>query len=143
MSRKQTVLFVTLFSLACLAIGVIWTVRVAPPSLHPWWGGKDARVRVEVWEPGKDLATLGMTFKKQTLDAMIAFGMSPTVDVEDGKRFRLKKVWRELQTLPPQQRLVRHENGATMYLWIETDDIKPPPLTPELVAADSGTGGTF
>ena len=143
MSRKQTILLVSLFSLSCLAIGVIWTLRVAPPSLHPWWGGKNARVRAEVWEQGKDMATVGMTFKKQTLDTMIAFGMSPTVDVEDGKKFRFKAIWKELQALPPRQRLVRHENGATLYMWIETDDIKPPPLTQESVAADSETGSTF
>ncbi len=62
MSRKQTVLLVSLFAFACLAIGVIWTVRTAPPSLHPWWGGKNATVRVEVWEDGKDMATVGMTW---------------------------------------------------------------------------------
>ncbi len=134
MSRKQTVLFVSLFALACLAVGVIWTVRTAPPSLNPWWGGKNATVRVEVWEDGKDMATVGMTFKKKTLDAMIAFGMSPTVDVDHGKQFHFKRVWRDLQALPPRQRLTMRENGATLYMWIETDDVKPPPLTPPSAA---------
>lgn len=137
MSRKQTVLLVSLFAFACLAIGVIWTVRTAPPSLHPWWGGKNATVRVEVWEDGKDMATVGMTFKKKTLDAMIAFGMSPTVDVDHGRQFHFKKVWRDLQALPPGQRLTMRQDGATVYMWIETSDVKPPPLTPPAATGDS------
>ena len=143
MSRKQTVLLVSLFALTCLAIGVVWTLRVAPPSLNPWWAGKNTRVRVEVWERGKDLATLGMTFKKKTLDAMIAFGMSPTVRIDDAdhaEKFHFKRVWKELQALPPRQRLVMREDDATVYMWIETDDIKPPPLTAEFVATDSSAG---
>lgn len=137
MSRKQTIVLVSLFTLACLAVGVIWTIRVAPPSGHPWWAGKDARVRVEVWEPGKDLATVGMTFKKRTLDTMIAFGMSPTVDVENVEKFHFKQAWKELQALPPGERLVMHEREATIYMWIETDDVKPPPLKPVAAAGDS------
>lgn len=137
MSRKQTVLLVSLFALTCLAIGVVWTLRVDPPSLNPWWAGKNTRVRVEVWERGKDLATVGMTFKKKTLDAMIAFGMSPTIDVDDDEKFHFKRVWKELQALPPRQRLVMRENDATVYMWIETDDVKPPPLTAQFVASDS------
>jgi len=137
MSRKQTVLFVSIFALACLAIGVVWTLRVSPPSLNPWWAGKNTRVRVEVWEPGKDLATVGMTFKKKTLDTMIALGMSPTVDVDSAEKFHFKRVWKELQALPPRQRLVMHEHDATIYMWIETDEVKPPPLTAEFVASDS------
>jgi len=143
MSRKQTILLVSIFALACLAIGVIWTVRVAPPAGRPWWAGKDARVRVEVWEPGKDLATVGMTFKKKTLDTMIAFGVSPTVDVEKVEKFQFKRVWKELQALPPRERLVMHENEATIYMWIETDDVKPPPLKPGSVSGDSSAGATF
>jgi len=140
MSRKQTALLVSLFALTCLAIGVVWTLRTSPPSLNPWWAGKNTRVRVEVWEPGKDLATVGMTFKKKTLDTMIAFGMSPTVDVGDADKFHFKQVWKKLQALPPRQRLVMREDDATVYMWIETDDSKPAPLTAESVASDSSIG---
>ena len=143
MSRKQTILLVSIFALACLAIGVIWTVRVGPPPGHAWWAGKNARVRVEVWERGNDLATVGMTFKKKTLDAMIAFGMSPTVDVDRAEKFHFKRAWKGLQALPPGERLVMHEREATIYMWIETDDVKPPPLNPATAAGDSSAGASF
>ena len=140
MTRKQTVLLVGLLAFVCLAIGIVWTLRTSPPTHKTWWAGKDPRVRAEVWEPGKDMATVGMTFKKKTLDTMIGFGISPTVDVDHGKKFHFKRLWKELQALPPRERLVMRENDATLYLWIETDEIKPQPLTAELVAADSARG---
>jgi hypothetical protein len=78
-----------------------------------------------------------MTFKKKTLDAMIAFGMSPTVDVDSAEKFHFKRAWKELQALPAGERLVMHERDATIYMWIETDDVKPPPLKPMAAAGDS------
>lgn len=140
MSRKQTILLVSLFALGCLAIGVIWTLRTSPPEHRAWWAGKSPRVRAEVWEPGKDMATVGMTFRKSTLDGMIGLGISPTVDVDHGKQFKFKRLWKELQALPPRKRLMMRENDATLYLWIETDDVKLPPLTAEAVASDSAAG---
>lgn len=141
MTRKQTIILVSLLAFVSLAIGVIWTLRTDPPSHRTWWAGKNPNVRVEVWEPGKEMATVGMTFKKKALDAMIGFGMSPTFDVDHhGKKFRFKHVWKELQALPPRERIVMREDEGTIYLWMETDDIKPPPLTAEAVAADSTPG---
>jgi hypothetical protein len=130
LSRKKTILVVSLFALSCLAIGTIWTLRTEPPSLNPWWAGKDAKVRIEVWEEGKDMATVAMTLNKRTLDAMVAFGMSPTFEIDDGDKFQLKRVWKQVQSLPPGKRLQLREDEATIYIWIEAKGIKPPAIAP-------------
>ena len=50
MTRKQTIILVSLLAFVSLAIGVIWTLRTDPPSHRTWWAGKNPYVRVEVWE---------------------------------------------------------------------------------------------
>lgn len=129
MTRRQTILGVTVFFLACLAIGVIWTLRTEPPSANPWWAGKDAKVRIEVWEPGRDMATVGMTFPKKNVDAMVALGVKAKIEV-GRHHLDIRDHWRQVQSLPPGERLVLHEDDATIYVWIETPDMKPPPLGP-------------
>lgn len=136
MTRRQTILGVTLFFLACLGIGIIWTLRTEPPSGTPWWAGKDAKVRIEVWEPGKDMATVGMTFPKKSVDAMVALGMKARIEVGDYD-LDIRRHWKQVQALPPGERLTLRENDATIYVWIETADVKPPPIAPPTVAAES------
>jgi hypothetical protein len=142
-TRNQTILGVTLLFLACLGLGVIWTLRTEPPSAHPWWAGKDAKVRVEAWEPGKDMATFAMTMPKKTIDTMMALGMKAKMQV-GSYDLNLRDYWRQIQALPPGQRLTLHDQGATIYVWIETPDVKPPPVVPavaESTAAASETTG--
>src|SRR3989442_957133 len=64
MSRR-TVIWLGALVVVSLAIGVFWTIRLAPPSPSPWWWGKDPEFHVEVWEPGKELATVAMTVPKK------------------------------------------------------------------------------
>jgi hypothetical protein len=129
-TRRQTILAISIFSLACLAIGVVWTLRTQPPSANPWWAGKEAKVRVEVWEPGKEMATVGMTLPKRTVDTMVALGMKANIRVGDYS-LDLRHHWKQVQALPPGEKLTLNQEGATIYLWIETPDVKPPPVVPD------------
>ena len=123
MTRKQTLLGVGILAAVCLAIGIVWTLRTAPPSANPWWAGKDAKVRVEVWEPGKDMATVGMTLPKKTVDTMVAFGMKATISAGDHK-LDLRDHWKQVQALPKGEKLVIHDREGTLYVWIETPDMR-------------------
>ncbi|HLQ65936.1 MAG TPA: hypothetical protein VK123_01745 [Candidatus Limnocylindrales bacterium] len=136
MTRRQTILGVSVFALACLAIGVVWTVRTQPPSAHPWWAGKDPKLRAEVWEPGKDMATVAMTMNKKTIDTMVALGVRAQVKVGEYS-VDLRHYWRQIQALPPGQRLTLDQDGAKIYVWIETSDVKLPPIVPTAAAAES------
>ncbi|HYJ34169.1 MAG TPA: hypothetical protein VE326_13240 [Candidatus Binatia bacterium] len=137
MTRKQTILGVSLLFLACLGIGVIWTLRTEPPSAHPWWAGKDAKVRMEVWEPGKDMATFGMTLPKKTVDGMVALGLKSVVQVGHTD-VDFRRYWRQIQALPPGEKLrIAGDEGATTYVWIETPDVNAPPVRPPAAAAES------
>ena len=137
MTRRQTIVGITIFSVVCLAIGVIWTLRTQPPSGSPWWAGKDPKVRFEVWEPGKDMATVGMTLPKKSVDTMVALGMKAKIQVGDYS-LDIQQHWKRIQALPPGQRLALQDDGATLYAWIETSDVKPAPVTPyDSTAADS------
>lgn len=132
MTRKQTIIGVAAFSLICLGIGIIWTLRTEPPPGNPWWAGKPAKVRVEVWEPGRTMATVGMTLPKKSVDTMMALGVRSTIEVGH-RELDFRKHWREVQSLPPGERMKLRDGDATIYVWIETDDVKPPPITPEAV----------
>lgn len=136
MSRKQTILGLAVLFLACLAIGVIWTLRTEPPSQNPWWAGKEAKVRMEVWEPGKDMATFGMTLPKKTVDGMVALGLKAVVQVGHYD-VDFRKHWRAVQALPPGEKYKLSENDADIYIWIETPDVKPAPVVPGAAAAES------
>jgi hypothetical protein len=103
----------------CLAVGIIWTIRLDVPSPTPWWYGKKAVVRVEVWEPGRDMATFAMTMPKGPLDAFYALGLKGTIDLDNGREVELNRVWKRLQRLPRGERLTFEEDDATISLWIE------------------------
>jgi hypothetical protein len=129
MTRKQTILGIAILSAACLAIGIIWTIRTEPPSGHPWWAGKDAKVRMEVWEPGKDMATVAMTLPKKTVDTMVALGMKAKMQVGEHE-LDIRRYWKRIQALPPGEKLRLEDEDGTLYVWIETPDVKAPPVTP-------------
>lgn len=143
MARKFW-LGVGLLLLICLAIGIYWTNRLDIPNPRPWWYGKDAVVRMQVWEPGKDMATFGMTMPKKTLDAMYAMGVKSKIEV-DGRDIQLRSIWKDLQRLPKGEKLRVADEEAVMVIWIEERGVPEPPETPdhhdEPVPADTaGTG---
>ena len=105
--------------LVCLGIGFYWTARLDIPSPRPWWYGKDAVVRVEVWEPGKDMATFAMTMPKKTLDTMHALGLKSTIGLDSGHTLKIQDLWGRIQRLPRGQRLHISEHDADLYIWIE------------------------
>ena len=117
MARKFW-LGVGLLLLIGLVIGIYWTNRLDIPNPKPWWYGKDAVVRMEVWEPGKDMATFGMTMPKKTLDAMYALGVKSTIEVE-GRDIHLRTIWKDLQRLPKGEKLRVADEEAVMVIWIE------------------------
>jgi len=123
--RHKFLLAVALGAVVCLAIGIIWTIRLDVPSPAPWWYGKKAVVRVEVWEPGKDMATLGMTMPKGPLDAMYALGLKGTIALDRNRHVELNRVWKRLQRLPEGEKLKIEEEGATVTIWIEVPDRRP------------------
>lgn len=118
-------LAIVLGALLCLTIGIIWTVRLDVPSPQPWWYGKKTVVRLEVWEPGKEMATFAMTMPKGTLDAMYALGLKGSIDLDHGRDLQLKGVWKRLQRLPRGEKLTLEENGATLTMWIEEKEGAP------------------
>ena len=140
MARKFW-LGVGLLLLICLAIGIYWTNRLDIPNPKPWWYGKDVVVRMEVWEPGRDMATFGMTMPKKTLDAMYAMGVKSTIDV-DGRDIHLRTIWKDLQRLPKGEKLRVTEEDAVMVIWIEERGAGIPSAPPDSPAeADTlGTG---
>lgn len=140
MTRKQTFLGLGLLLLVCLAIGVAWTLRTEPPTANPWWAGKDAKVRIEVWEPGKEMATFAATFPKGTVDAMVALGMKAKIEVGHYD-VDMREHWRKVQSLPPGEKLTIPDDEATIYIWIETPDMKAPPVRPG-AAESTATFGT-
>ena len=117
MTRKFW-LGVGLLLLISLVIGLYWTARLDIPNPKPWWYGKDTVVRVEVWEPGKDMATFAMTMPKKTLDAMYGLGMKSSIDV-DGQDIDLRSIWKDLQRLPKGEKLRFAEEGNVVVMWIE------------------------
>ncbi len=125
--RRKYLLAIVLGALACLAIGIIWTVRLDVPSPEPWWYGKKAVVHLEVWEPGKDMATFAMTMPKGPLDVMYALGLKGRIDINHGRDVELKGIWKRLQRLPRGEKLTIEENGATATMWIEAPDGEPAP----------------
>lgn len=120
MSRKHTVLAVSLFGAACLALGTLWTLWVDEPLRIVAKTPSDARLRVEVWEDGHDMATVSMSVPKRPLDAMFAFGFDPKVHVAcHGETMDLRELVRAAQLLPPGKRLTYRDREGTMYVWIE------------------------
>jgi hypothetical protein len=115
-------LVVILGALACLAAGVIWTARLDVPSPQPWWYGKHPVVRIEVWEPGHTMATVGMTLPKDPLDTMYALGLKADISIHDDCGLDLRNVWHDLQRLPQGKKLELREDGTTTFVWIDVKD---------------------
>src|SRR5262245_53917994 len=103
-SRTATVVLLTIAAIS-LAVGIFWTVRTAPPSPRPWWVGRNPVIRVEYWEPGKDMATVAMRMPKTVFDTMIALGLPAHISVEHAQRIDVRDIWDELQRLPRGQKL--------------------------------------
>ncbi|HET9940817.1 MAG TPA: hypothetical protein VFR25_06925 [Candidatus Eisenbacteria bacterium] len=119
--------------LVCLGIGYAWTARLDIPNPKPWWYGRDTVVRVEVWEPGKDLATVAVTVPKKALDYMHAFNLKSEIGLAHDYRINIDELWSKIQRLPKGQRLHMDEEEADVYIWIEergtpVDSTWRPPL---------------
>jgi len=120
MSRTSKTL-IGLLIFFCLAVGIFWTLRLNPPSPMPWWWRKDAQIHVEVWEPGKDMATVAMTMPKKTFDTMFALGM-PAMISAHGHKIYLNELRSRLDRLPRGQKLKVEDGDATVYVWIDVKE---------------------
>ena len=118
MSRRAAIWLGALVVVS-LAIGVFWTIRLAPPSgPSPWWWGKNPDFHVEVWEPGKELATVAVTVPKKTVDTMFAFGLKSSVSAGKHKVY-LGEIRSQVERLPRGQKLKIEQEGATIYVWLD------------------------
>jgi|GEM_PF-2509381 len=124
MPRKAG-LWILALVVVSLAMGVLWTIRTAPPSPKPWWWGKNVNFHVEVWEAGKEDATVAMTVPKKTVDTMFAFGLKSSVSAGNHKVY-LGEVRDQLERLPRGQWVTLHDGDATIYVWL---DVKGEPGT--------------
>jgi hypothetical protein len=118
MSKTARYIILGAFVLAAL-IAVVVSKRLDYPKERPWWAGRDPVVRVQVWEKGKETATVSMTLPKRTLDQMVAFGFPPTISIDNGHEVKFANVWHDLQRLPRGQKLRFEEDEGTVLLWIE------------------------
>jgi hypothetical protein len=118
MARRATYLWIGALVVISLAIGVFWTIRTAPPSPMPWWWGKNPEFHVEVWEPGKEMATVAMTMPKKTVDTMFAFGLKSSVSAGKHKVY-LDEVRDQVERLPRGEKLKITQDGATIYVWLD------------------------
>jgi hypothetical protein len=119
-ARGKTVLTVAIFALFCLALAYWWSIRIGLPlgGQKPWWYGKNAFVRMQVVEPGHDIATVSARLPKGMLDTMAALG-DAKIAVGDRHKILLRSVWKDLQRLPEGQKMKIEEDEATIYIWIE------------------------
>ena len=117
--RRNLFLLLGGLLLICLAIGMIWTARLDIPSPKPWWYGKQVVVRIEVWEPGNEMATFAMSTPKPALDAMYALGLKGEIELNNGRSVELRRIWKDLQRLPKGERLKVADEEATVYFSIE------------------------
>ena len=119
-------LFVAILLLIGLGIGIFWTVRMDVPKPKPWWYGKKAVFRAEVWEPGKDMATVSMTVPKQTLDLLYGFGLRSKFEM-NGHDYSFDHLWHDIQRLPRGHKIRAKDGDATFTVWIqEPGEIMPP-----------------
>ena len=117
--RRNIFLLLGALLLLCLAIGMIWTARLDIPSPKPWWYGKPVIVRIEVWEPGNEMATFAMSMPKWSLDAMYALRLKGEIELNDDRKVDLRGIWKQLQRLPKGQKLKITDREATVYFSIE------------------------
>jgi hypothetical protein len=117
MSRPAA-LWIGALIVVSLAIGVVWTIRTAPPSPAPWWWGKNPELHVEVWEPGKEMATVAMTMPKKTIDTMFALGLKSSVSAGKHK-VTLNTIRSQVERLPRGEKLKIVDGEATIYVWLD------------------------
>jgi hypothetical protein len=120
MSRRSTIL-VAVLAFVCLAIGIVWTMRLNPPYPAPWWWRKNAEIHVEVYEPGNDMATVAMTLPKTTFDNMLALGLPATIEAH-GHKVHLNEIRGRLERLPRGEKIKIQDEDATIYLWIDVKE---------------------
>lgn len=118
MARRAGIIWIGALIVLSLAIGVFWTIRTAPPSPKPWWWGKNPDFHVEVWEPGKDMATVAMTMPKKTVDTMFAFGLKSSISAGNHKVY-LSAVRSQVERLPRGEKLKVQQDSATIYVWLD------------------------
>src|SRR5262245_25288751 len=111
--------------LVCLGIGYWWTARLDLPNPQPWWYGKDVVVRVQVWEPGKDMATVSMTMPKKAMDWAHAFSVKSDIEIGSDRHFNINEVWGRVQRLPKGEKLHIEDDEADLYVWIEEKGTPP------------------
>jgi hypothetical protein len=134
-------LWLVLLAVVSLAFGIVYTMRTAPPSPTPWWWGKNVDFHVEVWEAGKEDATVAMTMPKKTVDALVAFGLKSSVSAGKHKVY-LSEVRAQVERLPKGQWITMHDNEATIYVWLDTKDSSPPVRPPKPYGAGAERAGT-
>lgn len=118
MSRAAQLLLAGAVALALL-IGLLVSRRLDAPAKGAWWRGKDTVVRVQVWEPGRDMPTVSMTFPKKTLDRMVAFGVPSEISV-GRSQLEFKSFWHDLQRLPKGRKMrIEDEDSTTVLIWIQ------------------------
>ncbi|MGE5176365.1 MAG: hypothetical protein ACM3JJ_08320 [Hyphomicrobiales bacterium] len=122
MPRKKTILAVSLFAAVCLGIGILWTVWIDGPLRAAAKTPAQAKLHIEVWEPGKDMATVSMTVPKRHFDTMIAFGLDPKIVVDHLGEIKMKDLVRQVDALPPGKRLEVDDRGGRMYVWVDLGD---------------------
>jgi hypothetical protein len=118
---RKFLLAIVLGAFVCLAIGIIPDARLDVP-LPSRGGTEEAVVHLEVWEPGKDMATFAMTLPKGPLDAMYALGLKGSINLNHGREIELKGIWKRLQRLPRGEKLTIEQEGGTATMWIEVPD---------------------
>lgn len=118
MARRAGIIWIGALIVVSLAIGVFWTIRTAPPSPAPWWWGKNPDFHVEVWEPGKEMASVAMTMPKKTIDAMFAFGLKSSISAGNHKIY-LNSLRSKIERLPRGEKLEIKDGEATIYIWLD------------------------
>jgi len=135
--RSKAALWIGLLVVVSLAIGVLWTIRTAPPAgPTPWWWGKNPDFHVEGWEAGKEDATVAMTMPKKTVDALVGLGLKSSVSAGKHKVY-LSQVHAEVERLPRGQWITMHDNEATIYVWLDVKGSTPAVRPPKPYGADS------
>ncbi len=121
MSKTARNMILSVFALS-LAMGLIYANRLDLPSDRPWWAGRDPVVHLQVWQDSREMPTVSMTIPKRMLDPIVGLGLRPGVQIDDGSRIELRRIWHDLQRLPRGQKLTYEENGGRMLIWIDLPD---------------------
>ena len=118
MSRAARLLLLGAVVLALL-IALLFYRRIDAPKEGAWWAGRDVVVRLQVWEAGKDMPTVSMSFPKKAVDRMVALGLQSEVSMGGERKVDFGTFWHDLQRLPRGQKLRFEEDGDSVLIWIE------------------------